>query len=63
MSDSGAVERNNEFAQRALERARLRNLGDGQFPAMQPDSVVSTDLPSMAVDVPRRRTGSNSGGE
>jgi len=62
MSDPGAVERNQQYADRALERARLRNLGNGEFPSGPPDSVVSTDLPPMAVDTPRRRTGTNEGG-
>lgn len=63
MSDPGSVERNVEFNQRALERARIRNMGNGQIPGYAPDSVISTDLPPTAVDVPRRRTGSNEGGE
>jgi len=63
MSDPGCVERNQQNAERALERARIRNGGNGGFPSGPPDAVVSTDLPSMAVDVPRRRTGSNEGGE
>jgi hypothetical protein len=63
MSDPGATERNNLYAQIALDRARIRNGGNGVVPENQPDSVVATDLPSMAVDVPRRRVGSNEGGE
>ena len=53
MSDPGAVERNNQYAQIALDRARIRNGGNGVFPAKAPDSVVSTDQPSTAWDNPR----------
>jgi hypothetical protein len=61
MSDPGAVERNNLYAQIALDRARLRNLNNGVIPSYAPDSVVSTDMPSAAVDNPRNSVGGNNG--
>ena len=62
MADSGAVERNAEYAARALERARLRNGGNGSIPASPSASVLGTDsIPSMAVNTPRRQTGPNGG--
>ena len=53
-ADPGAVERNQEHHAAALERARLRNLGNGQIPASPPANVVADTVPSKAVDTPRR---------
>jgi hypothetical protein len=61
MSDSGSVERNERMNRIALERAAQRN-GGQNLPDLAPDRVVQTDLPVQAVDVPRRRTGTNEGG-
>jgi hypothetical protein len=59
VSDSGAVERNHEFAQRALERARLRNGGNGVVQPDPRDDVAATDFPVRSVDKPVRTTGGN----
>ena len=60
--DNGSVERNADMHRIALQRAAERN-GGQHIPASNPSSVIADDFPSQAVDVPRRRTGSNEGGE
>lgn len=62
MSDPGAVERNNQYAQIALDRARIRNGGNGVIPQSQPDSVVANGIPAQAADRPVPFVGSTSGG-
>jgi len=63
MSDPGAIDRNARAAQIALDRASQRN-GGQNIPASAPASVLGTDsVPSMAVNGPRRRTGTIEGGE
>jgi hypothetical protein len=59
VSDPGAVERNFEFHERALERARIRNGNNGAIPQSQAESVVQRDLPVRSVNKPVRTTGGN----
>ncbi len=58
MSDGGAVERNVQFNQTALERAAQRN-GGQNMPAPQPTSVTAERGPVQAVASTRRVTGAN----
>jgi hypothetical protein len=61
--DRGAVGRNVEFNQRALERAAQRN-GGQNIPDAPPASVTGDDsMPSRAVDKPVPYVGTNEGGE
>jgi hypothetical protein len=62
MAYGDTLKNQNDFAQIALERARLRNLGNGVIAATNPGSVTqSNDMPSRAASGERNPVGSKGG--